>query len=143
MIIFIGNSNEHRNGANGVYYCEKSNKNCQNIYHLSVSPKELKPEGTIIFAVFNPEWVKLCAEQNYRFRDFDNKECIGEGLIDYGGENCAPVYVRTAQEYDSALINLGFKKEYEEIPPFTEEFKKSYPEYIVDVPEFLILGYSK
>lgn len=102
------------------------------------------PEGgLLIFAVFNPDWIKSCLRNKKVFHvsqgTSEQRLCMNLGL-----EKEIPVYERTSKEYDQLLGELGFTKLLEAYPPFTKKFIDKYnPRFPTDVSEFMILGYQK
>lgn len=103
----------------------------------------LKPGGLFVFAVHNPATVVANIERNNGlFSDFTFVSGDGFGKINLGGVSI-PIFIRTANEFDTIFSKLGFYKVLEEYPPFTEEFLKVYGSESPDVPHFLILGYKK
>lgn len=110
---------------------------------IRVLTNKLAPNGVLIFAVFNPEWVKLCLQQNIYFANFDSVENPKIGWKTFG-ELKIPVYIRDNSEYIEMVKNLGLLKILEVNPPFTPEFIQKYPDYSPNnVSEYIILGFKK
>lgn len=107
--------------------------------------ESLSDDSSLVFAVVNPEWVKLCVEQGERFQGFTSPNCLGRGvaLFQEGREQC-PVFVRTAEQYDQVLKPLGFQRQLKAHPEFTEEFVEKYGSPgPTEKSEYMILGYSR
>ena len=99
--------------------------------------------GLLIFAVFNPDWIKSCL---FNRKIFHLSNGIGEQrlFMDLGLGKEIPVYEREFKEYDQLLGELGFEKLLGVYPPFTNKFIEEYnPSFPTNVPEFMILGYRK
>lgn len=96
--------------------------------------RALKQGGLLVFASFNPDWVKECLKIKFRF---------GDGFIDFNSVKI-PIYIRTAKEYDRLMRKYKYKKVLEAYPSFTDEFLNKYPgKYPTNVSKFMILGYAK
>jgi SAM-dependent methyltransferase len=95
----------------------------------------LKDYGVLLFVTYNPAWVAACEEKKILF---------DHGKIFYGEDLEIPVFIRPAVEYDRLASQLGLSKELEVYPPFTKEYLEKYVVTIpTDIPEYLILGYTK
>jgi len=77
---------------------------------ISHFDKALKPNGLLIFAVFNPQFVKNCIKENVLLVDFDSRINPKKGFFCLGDKIRIPTYIRTASEYISILKEKGFKK---------------------------------
>ena len=110
---------------------------------MSDFSKALIPNGLLIFAVFNPEYVVNGLKAKLFFEDFDSTAKPTKGIANFSGIRI-PTYIRTAKEYTGIVQKYGFKCLLESYPPFTEEFIKKYPtDMPTDKPEYLILGYQR
>jgi ubiquinone/menaquinone biosynthesis C-methylase UbiE len=69
--------------------------------------KVLKPGGVFAFAVFNPAFIKESLRTNSYFEEFDFFEKPKRGMLKLNG-NKIPVFIRTAQEYNSLLKKINF-----------------------------------
>ena len=111
---------------------------------MSDFSKTLMPNGLLIFAVFNPDYVINGLKSKLFFEDFDSTAKPTKGIANFGNEIRIPTYIRTAEEYTNTAQQHGLKCLLESYPPFTEEFIKKYPtDMPTDKPEYLILGYQK
>lgn len=54
--------------------------------------------GILVFAVFNPEWVKTCLGDNLYFSDFDSNKISKNGRITFSDIKI-PVHIRDSGEY--------------------------------------------
>jgi 2-polyprenyl-3-methyl-5-hydroxy-6-metoxy-1,4-benzoquinol methylase len=103
----------------------------------------LNPGGIFIFAVFNPAFIKECLRTQTFFGDFNSFERPQVGTFNLNG-NKIPVFIKTAQEYNKMLEDLGFESLLESYPIFTEDFLRKYPiSNLINESEYLILGYKK
>lgn len=117
---------------------------------LSNLDKVLKPNGLLIFAVFNPQFVKNCIREYVLLVDFDSDTKPKKGFFCLGDKIRIPTYIRTAKEYESILTEKGYKKVLEKYPSFTKEFLEKYPLKVPPDkvapskdPEYMILGFVK
>jgi len=117
---------------------------------LSNLDKALKPNGLLIFAVFNQQFVKNCIRENVLLIDFDSDTKPKKGFFCLGDKIRIPTYIRIAKEYESMLTDKGYKKVLESYSPFTKEFLKKYPLKIPpdkvapsEDSEYMILGFVK
>ncbi|MEA3357029.1 MAG: methyltransferase domain-containing protein [Patescibacteria group bacterium] len=117
---------------------------------LSNLDKTLKRNGLMIFTTFNPKFVKNCIRDNVLLVDFDSDTNPKKGFFCLGDEIRIPTYIRTAEEYENMLTDIGYKKVFEDYPPFTKEFLKKYPLKVPPNkvapskdPEYMILGFVK
>lgn len=105
--------------------------------------KVLNHNGLFTFAVHNPEQIKEYLRAGILFEDFDSLKIPKKGILNLKG-NRIPIFVRSANEYNQILGEIGFEPLMEEYPPFTREFLEQYPSSVpTAIPEFLILGYRK
>lgn len=112
--------------------------------------KALKPNGLLIFAVFNQQFVKNCIKENVLLVDFDSNINPKEGYFCLGDKVRIPTYIRSAEEYKNMLKARGYRKILETYPPFTKKFLAKYPLKIPPNkiapskdPEYMILGFVK
>lgn len=115
---------------------------------LRILSRSLVSKSSIVLAVFNPAWIRRCAEEGYdeeyRFTGFHDPKHPEQGFMDFGEHGSAPVFLRTANEYDAVMSDMGFSRKMECMPPFTDEFLQKYMRPgPVNIPEFLILGYGR
>lgn len=104
----------------------------------------LKPGGLIVFAVFNPGFVRNLLREGIVFLDFDSDEAPRRGLMAIVEDSPIPVFVRTADEYAGALAPLGYREILRKRPPFTEAFLHEHPVmFPVADPEFIVMGFQK
>jgi trans-aconitate methyltransferase len=87
----------------------------------------LEGGGLIIFAVFNPGWVRACLEKKLLFKDFDSIETPKKGLIDFGEGKEIPVYLRSFSEYGAIFRKNKMKKVMEIYPPLQGNIWISIP----------------
>lgn len=104
---------------------------------------QLTENGLVVFAVFNPEFVAACLKAETSFADFDSVKHPQQGNTLFG-DSRIPTFIRTTEQYNAMMKKLGMKKQLEEYPPFTSEFLAKYSvDFPTEIPEYLILGYSK
>lgn len=105
----------------------------------------MEDKGLLALTVFNPAWIRRCVEvQHPEFSDFSDTSCTGRGVMHFDADRQCPVFIREAKTYDDVLLSMGFTKDMEEYPPFTEEYLRIYKDPApTDVPEFLVLGYRR
>ncbi|HSX17290.1 MAG TPA: class I SAM-dependent methyltransferase [Patescibacteria group bacterium] len=111
------------------------------IRHLAAA---LKPGGTLVLAVFNPEfisdWIKAGDADYVGFDSVDNPT---KGTLQFGPVEI-PTYIRTAAQYNKLAASCELAPALEAYPPFTEEFLAKYPVNGPTVhPEHMILAYQK
>jgi SAM-dependent methyltransferase len=100
----------------------------------------LKPNGLIIYAVFNPEFIKENSG-NKVFTDLTNNQT---GYLELKKEVKIPFFIRTASEYRHTFEKLGFKEVYLDFPAFTEEFLEKYKmPFSTKNSEFLIQAFRR
>jgi len=103
----------------------------------------LKAEGCLIYAVFNPEFVKSLfkiAKIFYCLKE--NTEITATMKLEEGSE--IPVYARSAEYYRLIFAKYGCKEIFRDYPVFTEKFLKRYPmPFSTEKPEFLIQAFKK
>jgi 2-polyprenyl-3-methyl-5-hydroxy-6-metoxy-1,4-benzoquinol methylase len=112
--------------------------------------KALKSNGLLIFATFNPQFVKNCIKENVLLINFDSATNPTKGFFCLGDNIRIPTYIRTAKEYERMLTDKGYKKVLETYPPFTKKFLEKYPLKVPpdkiapsQDPEYMILGFVK
>ncbi|MBN2015463.1 class I SAM-dependent methyltransferase [Candidatus Dojkabacteria bacterium] len=117
------------------------------IAHLD---KALKPNGLLIFAVFNPQFAINCIKENVLLVNFDSDTHPKEGFFCLGDKIRIPTFIRTASEYERMVTERGYKKVLETYPRFTKKFLKKYPLKVPPDkiapskdPEYMILGFVK
>lgn len=105
--------------------------------------ENLHPNGLLVIADFNKDWVKECLKVKVSFAAFDSDENPNRGWKTFGDIKI-PVFIRDSKEYDQLAKQNGLMKLKEEYPPFTKEFIQQYPDNRPkNKPEYLILGYKK
>ncbi len=82
----------------------------------------LKPNGLIVYAVFNPKFIKANSNNNI-FTGFTNNQT---GYMELKKGVKIPVFNRTESEYRHLFEKLGYKEVYLDFPAFTEEFLDKY-----------------
>lgn len=96
-----------------------------------------------MFAVFNPAWVTESLKHNVWFAEFDSVEHPSRGWKTFDTTRM-PVYIRDESEYNDIAARYGLTNIMTDRPPFTDSFLAKYPDYFPNnVPEYLILGYTK
>lgn len=82
----------------------------------------LKPNGLIIYVVFNPEFIKENSNNNI-FTGFTNNQT---GYMEIKKGVKIPVFNRSESEYRHIFEKLGYDEVYIDLPAFTEEFLEKY-----------------
>lgn len=82
----------------------------------------LKPNGLIVYAVFNPNFIKENLNNDV-FTGFTNNQ-TGYMELKKGGK--IPVFNRSESEYRYIFEKLGYKEVYLDLPAFTQEFLDKY-----------------
>jgi 2-polyprenyl-3-methyl-5-hydroxy-6-metoxy-1,4-benzoquinol methylase len=103
----------------------------------------LKPGGTFVFAVHNPDFLDAARRLGPKFF-LDASGQLHIRFRDY--ERSVPLYSRSSATYTSLLEKLGMKKVAESTPPFTQEYIEKYANKgsePLDIPKFLILSFQK
>ncbi|MFK5983965.1 MAG: class I SAM-dependent methyltransferase [Pseudomonadota bacterium] len=99
----------------------------------------LKPNGLVIFSVFNPEFIEDNLNTNV-FSDFDS---FKTGYMKLKKGLKIPVYNRTEEEYREIFEKRGFEEVYIDYPEFTGEFLKEYQmPFSTKYSEFLIQAFK-
>lgn len=103
----------------------------------------LKSGGCLVYAVFNPEFVKSLFKISKIFYCLEEKpEITATMRLKQGSE--IPVYARSAEYYRLIFEKNGCKEIFRDYPVFTEEFLKEYPmPFPTEKPEFLIQAFKK
>lgn len=100
----------------------------------------LKPNALIIYAVFNPKFIKENSGNNV-FTGFTNNQ-TGHMELKKGVK--IPVYNRTKSEYRNIFEKYGYEEVYLDLPAFTEEFLNKYKmPFSTNSPEYLIQGFKR
>lgn len=98
----------------------------QFIYDIDATIKNiislLKSNGLIVYAVFNPKFIKANSNNNV-FTGFTNNQT---GYMELKKGVKIPVFNRSASEYRYLFEKLGYKEVYLDFPAFTEEFIDKY-----------------
>lgn len=103
----------------------------------------LYPDGLLILADFNKDWVKECLKAQVSFADFDSLDNPYKGWKVFGDIRI-PVFIRQSSEYNEYAKQNNLIQISEEYPPFTGDFNQKYPDNRPkNVPEYKILGYKK
>lgn len=98
----------------------------------------LKPNGLIIFAVFNPKFI----EENSTNKVFTEFDSYRQGYMELKKGIKVPVYNRTEVEYRKLFEAAGFEEVYVDYPAFTKEFLSKYKmPYSTKYPEYLIQAF--
>ncbi len=106
---------------------EKTFKNLNN---------HLNENGLIIFAVFNPKFVK---KHNF-FKPVDD----GVSRLFIPDVMDMTVYIRNSKNYEDILSKIGYKKISEQYPDFTDDLLKNYDIGLTkEDKEFMILAFQK
>lgn len=101
---------------------------------------KLKPNGLLVFSVFNPQFVVHTL--NGRMHSSLPGNTVD--TLSFKGELHIPVFNRDALEYQSLLGEYGLCEMYRDYPPFTPEFLHEYDmPFSVELPEYLIQGFVK
>lgn len=104
----------------------------------------LNPNGLLVFAVHNHEFVSDWIKARQRFIDFDSVDQPTKATLTFGHGVAIPIYLRTSEAYNDIAKDHDLEPQLEKYPPFTADFLSKYP---VDGPtqhsEFMILGYQK
>lgn len=147
---FVGQTEQVRQRVeqHGQFDCVVSIMTFQFIESIEDTLKDLAQSvatgGICCFAVFNRDWIEHCFLHNVLFKHISKEESIDHIVLDLGEGKKIPVWNRTANEYDHLMEKLGFKKNMGVYPPFTQAYIEQYETEIpTDVPEFMILGYTK
>ena len=82
----------------------------------------LKPSGLIVYAVFNPKFIKENSK-NKIFSGFINNQT---GYMELKKGVKIPFFNRGESEYRHIFEKLGYKEVYLDFPAFTEEFLDKY-----------------
>lgn len=99
----------------------------------------LEPNALVIYAVFNPEFIKENSG-NSVFTGF-TKNQTGHMELKQGVK--IPVYNRTESEYRNIFEKYGYEEAYLDLPAFTEEFLNKYKmPFSTNSPEYLIQGFK-
>lgn len=106
--------------------------------------KLLNGGGLLVFAVFNPDFVKRLRRDNIAFGEL---KPIGKNLVSklqLRKGLSINTYIRKAQDYRKILEQHGFKFITLCYPPFTKKFVSKYAWKLPwDVPEFLIMAFQR
>ena len=78
----------------------------------------LKPEGIVIFAVFNPKFI----EDNSNGKVFSGFDNYQSGYMELKEGYKIPVYNRTESKYREIFSSRGLEEVYLDYPAFTKEF---------------------
>ncbi len=106
--------------------------------------KILKPGGLLVFAVFNPAFVKNLIKKKIIFNKFSSNSYPQKGIMEIVKNTPIPVFIRDEKFYDKLVASLGYQKIASAYPPFTKKFLKIYPMGMpVQDAEFLIIGFQK
>jgi len=104
----------------------------------------LDKRGLLIFAVFNPDFVKKLYKNNTIFSGL--KRIAGDlrCKMAMGKKVNLEVYVRTERDYRKIIEKGGFEFVSSTYPPFTRKFVQEYGWQLPsDIPEFLIMAFRK
>ena len=72
-------------------------ENIKTLFRLMI--QALHPNGILVFADFNNDWVKECLRIKVSFADFDSDENPKKGRITFGDIRI-PVFLRSFNTYD-------------------------------------------
>ena len=104
----------------------------------------LKSGGVISFAVFNPDYVQPNHGDGKLFQYFKTPEQPTKGFMVPMEDAKIPVFMRIEEEYDNAILPLGYQRIYSEKPPFIPAFLEKYPsDADTTRPEYLVMTYKK
>ena len=102
----------------------------------------LKPEGRLIFAVHNRDYIEAAKAKTQKYF----VDPAGQSRIQFANFGSIPFVARTADEYTALLERLGMKQCALSLPAFTQEYIALYGSKgnePLDTPKFLIMSFSK
>ena len=100
----------------------------------------LKPDGLLVHAVFNPEFI----EENSGNPVFTGFEDGRAGYMELRKGVRIPVCNRTGSEYRDIFERFGCKEIYRDLPHFTAEFLGKYTmPFSTEKPEYLIQAFRR
>jgi len=103
----------------------------------------LRPEGLFVFAIHNPEYVKLnLLKKTGKYQNFNSLRNPLHGKIVLDGVKI-PIYIRNSLYYTKLLNNLGLKKILEYYPPFNHAYLSRFPDQKIKISKYLLLGFQK
>ncbi|HIJ79204.1 MAG: methyltransferase domain-containing protein [Desulfobulbaceae bacterium] len=99
----------------------------------------LQPNGLIIFAVFNPEFIEENSDSEV-FSGFNQKQ---SGYMELKKGVKVEVYNRTEADYRTIFNKFGWQEVFLDYPAFTEEFLARYQmPFATNKPEYLIQAFK-
>ncbi|MBI4037160.1 class I SAM-dependent methyltransferase, partial [Candidatus Daviesbacteria bacterium] len=93
---------------------------------ISALSQALVTNGLIIFAVYNPDFVKESIKNN-RYLYYDSANNPTKVKLRFQSTIDVPIYIRTVDKYNALAQKYKLKLQLEEYPPFTQEFIEKYP----------------
>ncbi len=83
----------------------------------------LRPQGCLLFAAFNPPFVRDNAGDDQPFQLAPGAD---HGRMALRPEVSIPCYLRSAEQHRALCAPLGLREVYHDTPPFTREFLERY-----------------
>lgn len=100
----------------------------------------LKRNGLVIFAAFNPAFIKANSDDNF-FSGFEDSK---SGYIQFKSELKIPLYNRSESDYRMLFEQYGYEQVYLDYPAFNKAFLTKYPmPFATETAEYLIQGFIK
>jgi len=148
LLVWDASTAEELSKQNGKYDLIASIMAFQFIENIEETIKfldqSMKHWSTIIFAVWNPEWIKEWIRNNNWSELIESNSELVTAKIPFDDATSVLSYNRYTSYYDGIFNQLGYEKIINTKPPFTKEFIDQYkPNYHTNVPEFSIFAYKK